>query len=304
MMPRCWRPSIILSMHRIIHIGLCLSLILAGSCACKSDKAPQPAVPVEKAYELSVMSFNVRYLQGDAGTANSWDHRKAGVMAMLRDKKPMVIGTQEGYVAQIKDILKEAPAYGAYYVPRDGENVDNETNGILYLKDSIAVTYDRGTFWLSETPAKRSMGWDAACSRICSWMKLYVKSSRQAFYVFNTHLDHVGEVARAEGLKLIWSRIREINTEGLPVFLTGDFNTTIEDGIFKEIPYPSARLAAPVTDQTPSYNGFGKGSAAIDHIFFDGMQAEVFETVDGKYGETDYISDHYPVMCTFSYTVK
>ena len=289
-------------MNRLSIILFCLLQVTTGACVKEGNGSIEE--PKEMAYELSVMSFNVRYLQGDIGTQNSWDNRKAGVYAMLQDKKPMIIGTQEGYVSQIKDILNGVPAYRGYYVARDGDNAYNETNGILYLRDSIAVTYDRGTFWLSETPSKRSFGWDAACTRICSWMKLYVKSSRQEFYVFNTHLDHVGAVARQEGLKLIWNKIKEINTDGLPVFLTGDFNTTIDDEIFNDNPYRSARLEALVTDQTPSYNAFGSNSSAIDHIFYDGMKAEVFETVDGKYGDTEYISDHYPIMCKFSYVVK
>lgn len=291
--------------YPVFNIGL--SILLASFFSCQKNSAEEHVVEEhqEASYEMSVMSFNVRYLQGDVGTEHSWDKRKSGVFAMLNDKKPLIIGTQEGYESQIQDILTELPMYRAYCVSRDGKNSVNETNGILYLKDSIAVTYDRGTFWLSETPSSRSMGWDAACTRICSWMKLRVKSSGQEFYIFNTHLDHVGVTARKEGIKLIWSKIEELNTEALPVFLTGDFNTTIDDEIFSDSPYSSARLDAPVTDEYLSYNAFGKGSpSTIDHIFYSGMSPTVFETVVEGYNGITYISDHYPILCKFSYSVK
>lgn len=294
-------------MRKTVLLTIVFSLLSVSACSSQNKGADDSVAddPREISYEMSVMSFNVRYLQGDIGTEYSWDKRKPGVFAMLRDKKPLVIGTQEGYESQIQDILTELPMYRGYYVSRDGQNTGNETNGILYLKDSIAVTYDRGTFWLSETPSSRSFGWDAACTRICSWMKLRVKSSRQEFYIFNTHLDHVGVTARKEGIKLIWSRIKEINTEGLPVFLTGDFNTTIDDDIFADSPYQSARLEAPVTDDHMSYNDFGGNSpSVIDHIFYSGMCPIVFETVIDEYDGITYISDHYPILCKFSYSVK
>lgn len=282
---------------RLLNILLSAAFLL---CACNkaSEEIPEPTDPSQGF--LSVMSFNVRYLAGDTG-ARSWANRQKGIYEMLADRKPMVMGVQEAYVSQVKDILKAMPQYKAYAVSRDGSSSSNETCGIFYLKDSIALL-NVGNFWLSKSPSKVSMGWDAACTRICTWAQLRIKSSGQKFYIFNTHLDHVGTTARYEGLRLIWSKIDEINKEGLPIFITGDFNAEPEDAIFEGNPYSSARAEAPVTDDEGTYNAFGASTPkTIDFIFYRGMDPLTFETLNEEYAGIEYISDHYPIISAFGY---
>ena len=104
---------------------------------------------------------------------------------------------------------------------------------IFYLKDEVELL-DGGTFWLSETPEKPSMGWDAACKRTCTWTKLKMKSTGKEFVYMNTHLDHVGIEARKQGLALIVERANEIVPEGT-VFLTADFNALTTNPIFDDL---------------------------------------------------------------------
>ena len=282
-----------------ILLNILLSAVfLLCSCSKASQEIPEPTTPSQGV--LSVMSFNVRYLAGDTG-AHSWANRQKGIYEMLADKKPMVMGVQEAYVSQVNDILEELPQSKAYAIARDGSSASNETCGVFYLKDSI-VLKNIGNFWLSENPSRVSMGWDAACIRICTWALFKIKTSGQMFYHFNTHLDHVGTIARREGLRLIWSKIEEINKEGYPVFITGDFNTEPQDAIFKGSPYASARDEAPVTDNKGTYNAFGANDpSVIDFIFYKGMIPLTFETVTEGYAGVEYISDHYPIISTFGY---
>ena len=81
---------------------------------------------------------------------------------------------------------------------------------------------------LSETPDKPGFGWDAACNRTCTWIKLKDKITKKSFPVLDTHLDHRGMKAREEGVKLILARIPELNKENLPLIFTGDFNLVKE----------------------------------------------------------------------------
>ena len=65
----------------------------------------------------------------------------------------------------------------------------------------------------------------------------------------------------------------------------------------------SARDEAASYDGGVSFNGFdltyNKKIGNIDHIFYRGAEAMDFITVNGHdYGKT-FISDHYPVTCTF-----
>src|SRR5690606_28963261 len=82
------------------------------------------------------------------------------------------------------------------------------------------------TFWLSETPEKVSVGWDAALERICTYALFEDLDTQKQFWVFNTHFDHIGTKARTNSAQLIYKKINEINTTYLPVILMGDLNLT------------------------------------------------------------------------------
>jgi endonuclease/exonuclease/phosphatase family metal-dependent hydrolase len=157
-----------------------------------------------------------------------------------------------------------------------------------------------GTFWLSETPEKPSMGWDAACKRTATWALMKDKKTGKQFYFVNTHLDHRGAEARRKGLELIVARIAEINPKGYPMVLTGDFNVKPDDEALKELDtkMQSARKIAPRTDNNPTFNNWGKikPDKVIDYIYVSGFSAcPEYHTITEKYGTWKYISDHYPI---------
>src|SRR3712207_169543 len=94
-------------------------------------------------------------------------------------------------------------------VGRDDGKEAGEYAAIFYNTQRLKVLAN-GHFWLSQTPEKPSLGWDAACVRICTWGKFMDKMTGKKFYFFNTHMDHVGTVARQESARLIISRIKEL----------------------------------------------------------------------------------------------
>lgn len=49
--------------------------------------------------------------------------------------------------------------------------------------------------------------------------------TNETFWVFNTHLDPIGELARTNGILLILSKIVALNTKHYPVIFMGDFNS-------------------------------------------------------------------------------
>jgi endonuclease/exonuclease/phosphatase family metal-dependent hydrolase len=139
------------------------------------------------ALDVKVMNYNIRYGTADDGD-NSWTNRSEFLVAQLREQKPQVIGMQEALRFQIDEIRKALPYYDEVGIGRDGGE-KGEYSCILYDTRHFALT-DSGTFWLSETPGKRSQDWDSACVRICTWALLEDKETGEAFYHFNTHLDH------------------------------------------------------------------------------------------------------------------
>ena len=245
---------------------------------------------------LSVISFNIRMGEGKDGT-NSWQFRCPATIYMLRDKQPDIFGLQEAYDYQVLFIRENMLDYKSVGVGREDGKHKGEHMSIFYNKKKISLL-KWGTFWLSETPEKPSMGWDAACFRTATWALMKDKRSGHKFYYVNTHLDHVGKTAQKEGLALIVERIREINPEGFPMVLTGDFNVESNDPVLTDLNkmMKDARVTAERTDSLNSFNGWGKSSSIIDYIYYSGFSScPKFETVQKKYGDFPFISDHYPV---------
>ena len=67
-------------------------------------------------FDLSIMSFNVRYPATEDTGDKSWGARSKGVYAMLKAKKPMIVGLQECYISQRSDITRNVEGYGVYGV--------------------------------------------------------------------------------------------------------------------------------------------------------------------------------------------
>ena len=72
-------------------------------------------------------------------------------------------------------------------------------------------------------------------TRTATWALLKDKKTMEKFYYVNTHLDHVGRVARKEGLNLILEKIQKINPDNFPLILTGDFNMEHTDSSIQKL---------------------------------------------------------------------
>lgn len=251
-----------------------------------------------KDYDLKVMSYNIRMGSAKDGT-NSWEYRYPATALMLEDQKPDVFGVQEAFNYQIRFIEDNFTDYDCVGVGRDDGKQKGEFMSIFWNKKTVKII-KWGTFWLSETPEKPSMGWDAACKRTATWALMKDKKTGKQFYFVNTHLDHRGAEARRKGLELIVARIAEINPKGYPMVLTGDFNVKPDDEALKELDtkMQSARKIAPRTDNNPTFNNWGKikPDKVIDYIYVSGFSAcPEYHTITEKYGTWKYISDHYPI---------
>ena len=248
--------------------------------------------------ELKVMSYNIRMGSANDGT-NSWVYRCGGTIEMLKDQKPDVFGVQEALGDQLEFIEEYAKDYDHVGVGRDDGKKAGEYMAIFWNKKTMKIL-KWGTFWLSETPEKPSMGWDAACMRTATWALVKDKRTGKRFYFVNTHLDHVGTEARKNGLKLIVDRIEEINPQGYPMVLTGDFNIRPAAPELKELDtrMKSARKYATQTDSHQTFNNWGKAPAddIIDYIYYSGFSSCLeYQTVTKKYYDRKFISDHYPI---------
>ncbi len=263
-----------------------------------------------QAQELTIGSYNLRY-DSPGDTGNLWVNRAPVVAALIRFHEFDVLGTQEGLKNQLDDLSKALPEYDRYGAGRDDGKEKGEHSAIFFRKDKFKLL-NKGDFWLSQTPDKPSLGWDATCChRIVSWVYLQDLATRKKLYVFNAHFDHQGMQARRESSKLILRKIQEIAGKE-PVVLTGDFNgdqasewylTIADSGVlkdtFRQVKYPYAN--------NTSFNGFKQqfdGKEIIDHIFvtnaFEVKKWGILtDTYHGKFP-----SDHFPVLVKVTYGAK
>ena len=253
---------------------------------------------------IPVMSFNVRYGTAPDGD-NDWDNRKDAACAMIRDQRPAVFGVQEALGFQLDYILEHCPGYACVGVGREDGAQEGEHMAVFYDTERIDLL-KWGTYWLSETPDVPSLGWDAACRRTATWTYLYDNCAKRKFYFVNTHLDHVGQEARRNGLLLLVKRIGAMNPEGCPMVLTGDMNVYPDDPCLKELRdlMKDARQTATVTDTDQTYHAWGtvSGNPPIDYVFYNGFAGcPEFKVIRQPYEGVRFISDHYPVMATLGW---
>lgn len=226
--------------------------------------------------QMLVGTYNIRYKNdGDSLKGEVWSKRCQVMCDQLNFMLPDIFGTQEVLHVQLIDLLKGLDGYDYIGVGRDDGGQAGEYAAIFYKKDRLRLL-DHGDFWISETPDRPGLGWDAACVRICTWGRFSRQTSTddEAFYFFNLHMDHVGVVARREGARLVIRKIREI-AQGAPVIVTGDFNVDQTDEIYSIFThsgllvdsYEAARLRFAENGTFNSFDSSIYTPSRIDHVF-------------------------------------
>jgi len=265
--------------------------------------------PADKmiAQHIKAMTYNIR-LNVDSDGINSWVNRKDYFLSQIQFYEPDVLGLQEVTPGQLTEIAAFLKDYSYVGKGRD-ENNQGESSNIFFKKDRFNIK-DSGTFWLSETPDKVSKGWDAAINRVCTYVLLHDKTKKKSFWVFNTHLDHMGEMARTNGILLIIQKMKMLNKTNLPVIFMGDFNS--EPGTERIKALKNEMLdTRDISIQKPfgpngTFNGFKHNEAVtkmIDYIFISKNSPFVVQKYavlsDSK--DLKYPSDHLPVYVDIKY---
>ncbi|HMN88539.1 MAG TPA: endonuclease/exonuclease/phosphatase family protein [Saprospiraceae bacterium] len=259
---------------------------------------------------LQIMTFNIRFDNPDDGY-DAWPHRQQMVKSMITYNEVDIVGLQEALRSQLDDMARLMPAYEWFGLCRtDGTTnpePDNEFSAIFYRKEHLE-RLDGATFWLSETPEKPgSKSWDAAITRIVTWAKFRDRRSGQVFFLFNTHFDHVGKVAREQSAHLMMERIAAIAADA-PVVLTGDFNCTETEAPYRVVTNANAQRRlydAMLVSKTPhhgplsTWSGFnfpGVPGRRIDFIFVNDRVQVWKHAILSDSWSGRFPSDHLPVL--------
>lgn len=255
----------------------------------------------QEASELCVATYNIRY--DSPHDPVLWADRKEAVTKLLQKADPDVFGIQEALAHQVDDLKSLLPAYANYGVGRDDGKLLGEQTTIFFKKEKFTLI-EKGTFWLSKSPdVVGSKDWDAAITRICSWVHLEEKKSGKSFFAFNAHFDHVGKIARWESMKLIRKKITEL-PGGTPFILLGDFNFEPDHmpyAVVVDWEIQDAYLVAKKgrTSLPCTFTGFTVKRAKcqrIDYVFasknLEVQSCVILSENDGTY----FPSDHLPVV--------
>ncbi len=263
------------------------------------------AVSMNAQENINVMTYNIR-LNTDGDGEHAWPHRKDDVVSTIRFHQAGIFCLQEVVHNQMEDVIAAFPGFGHVGVGRDDGISAGEYSPVFFEKSRFDEQ-ESGTFWLSETPGKPGLGWDAACIRICSWVKLLDRETGQTFFVFNTHFDHVGILARVNAAKLILEKIEELAGDG-DAILCGDFNLPPESAPIKMISskisdsYHATKL--PPHGSVATFLGFtydSKASNRIDYIFVTGnIEVERYGALTDS-RDRSFFSDHLPVLVEVSF---
>jgi endonuclease/exonuclease/phosphatase family metal-dependent hydrolase len=251
------------------------------------------------AQDVTVLTYNIRLDVASDGE-NRWDNRKETLAAQVQKLSPDFMGVQEALPQQIDYLDENLKGYDYIGVARDDGKREGEFSAIFYNTSKYRVI-QQSTFWLSETPDKVSFGWDAKCRRVCTYGLFENLKTKQKIWVFNTHFDHIGTIARLNSAKLILSRIKSLNTNNFPFVLTGDFNLEPESDPIKLITAQindSRVMAEDISGPVATFNGFNVKEAAkerIDYVFVPKSIEVIQYKVLQEQKNYRYPSDHFPV---------
>lgn len=253
--------------------------------------------------KIRVFSFNILTDNGHRTGPRSFAERSKLIGPVFLEKyQPDLIGFQETQPPQRQWLMDNLTGFAVCGVGRDSDLL-GESNVVAFRKDRFDLV-QLETFWLSDTPhqpGSRFSTDQSDCPRICTCTTLRDRETGKPFRHYNTHLDHVGAFAQAQGVSLILNRIAaDYDTWALPVILTGDFNVTPDSFVYKSV-VTFRGCGAPLKDMTAdvgiTFHGFRPGEigSKIDYVFTTlpcdtSKSVTADDCVDGL-----YLSDHYPV---------
>lgn len=253
--------------------------------------------------EITVFTYNLRTDCPEDGV-NSFENRREFIKARFPRYQAELVGFQETQPHMRRWLMESFPEYEICGVGR-GADLGDESNVIAYRRDVFdLVSLD--TFWLSDTPrvpGSRFATDQSDCPRICTCAALRHRETGRVLRHYNTHLDHEGTMAQAQGLTLVLNRIAaDYAAWQLPVILTGDFNITPESPVYRSV-LSFSGCGTPLRDVTAAvgdtFHNFEPQNPVeqmkIDYIFTT-LPCDItrsFRAMDEQDGQ--YLSDHYPV---------
>lgn len=247
---------------------------------------------------MKIMSFNLRYDCSSDGI-NAFSNRISRVIDVISNESPDIVGFQEVTDGMKKTMRENLKGYTTVGCGRESDY--HGESMLIAFKTELFELIEVKNLWLSETPniPGTKYGFDHShCPRMYTSILLKHNEMDKPFRFINTHLDHVGEKARALEATQLCNDISKYKEKFI---LTGDFNALPETDEIKLITQKlSNRGCIDCTqDLGPTFHNFGRlpkdKQEKIDYIFTDGVCKNAYRVedipVDGQ-----FYSDHNAVV--------
>lgn len=262
------------------------------------------------AMKIRLYTNNIRYDNRNIGQGeNYWEKRQPLISESIRfhtQAGPSIVCLQEVLHNQLKDIIGnlnegvDTSTWDYYGIGREDGKTKGEYSPIFFRTADWELVSSK-TYWLSPTPEKPSIGWDAVLERIVTEVILKSKATNKKVKVLNTHFDHIGVKARRELVKLIMSKMEQ-GPE--PAFLCGDFNTQPTDEPYKILQssgFKDSRIQGTIYGYNTTFSGFNhdhEDNTTIDYIWAgNGTQWQSYGVLPNYFDF--YMSDHRPVIADY-----
>ncbi|KAK6460356.1 Endonuclease/exonuclease/phosphatase [Scheffersomyces coipomensis] len=234
--------------------------------------------------KFKVYTHNVRLDAVDKQPGEQpWPFRKNGVIdsILAHDTIPTLVGLQEVLLRQLLDIDSGLGSEWTYIgVGRDDGKREGEFAPIFYK------------------PAEWDKGWDADHNRIVTVGEFKHKASGKTVVYYNTHFDHLGQLARVNSAKQI---IELVNKNNATAVIGGDFNSEPKSETYETLSQSFADTAlASALKKGPKFTSttFDKTTTEtrIDYIWvthdIQVLESEVLSSQTKGF----LFSDHRPVQ--------
>jgi endonuclease/exonuclease/phosphatase family metal-dependent hydrolase len=257
---------------------------------------------------MKILTYNIRVRKPEDKPEKMWNFRKANLVKLLKSENPDIILFQEVKDFVQRSYLKKSfPNFEWFGKGRDFQwNPYSEQCAVMWNKDKfkkIKADY----MFLSETPWKRSRGWDGKYIKVLVWVILEEISTGKQFMVMPVHLETVGLQAKIKGAM----QIKELcNGLTIPVIFGGDFNSHVSfakevfDVLDTFASDSNIHSQSIVNGECGTYNAFIVGNNPpgnrCDYIYGKGIEMLECKTLDESYGLGYTPSDHLPVTLEFN----
>ncbi len=285
----------------LVCLVLAVAIVLVGNTFLfypyYNNNKEAVEIQVESNGQIKMMSYNLRCISPTDWGKKAWFYRANLVIDDIENEKPGIIGFQESTKWHYKYLVDSLKDYDSVIEYRD-EAFNSEGCPIFY-NTSLYELVDKGSFWLSETPEVMSKSWGAQFNRVCSYVILTDKKSGEDFVVFNTHLSHVSDEARINGIKVVLDKIAEFGS--LPAVIMGDFNALEGSVTYNSVTenFLDAKKVAEKTSDSHTYQNWGNPEKfqRIDYFMVSktGFKVNSYNVLSAIHDGV-YSSDHCPIV--------